>query len=104
METSYTYQNIILQHWFKSYYVVWKPPAACQNVAEIRSLNRTMQYGNLLNFAPFFEQFLPFKSYYVVWKLIQITVISFETAVSLNRTMQYGNYCDCAETNTNVLV
>ena len=27
-----------------------------------------------------------------------------EYNASLNRTMQYGNYCDCAETNTNVLV
>ena len=32
---------------FKSYYVVWKPIANNSFVTQYRSLNRTMQYGNL---------------------------------------------------------
>ena len=57
--------------------------------AHTQSLNRTMQYGNLLVlFATAY--FVSFKSYYVVWKP-ENKYIFGGSCYGLNRTMQYGN-------------
>ena len=36
--------------WFKSYYVVWKPQYDLNKISNIKCLNRTMQYGNYMDF------------------------------------------------------
>ena len=65
--------------------------------ADVSSLNRTMQYGNI------FKGFLrfrlkEFKSYYVVWKQDRRGGrIMFYSG--LNRTMQYGNFFECSRSD-----
>ena len=77
---------------FKSYYVVWKHSIGIPHIPQAcRSLNRTMQYGNLEIFEPFNTLAKRFKSYYVVWKRYRTTEY-FRIFGCLNRTMQYGNY------------
>ena len=68
METNVEKVCVWLLHQFKSYYVVWKPFADANTTGQVRSLNRTMQYGNACR----------------EW------TCELECA-GLNRTMQYGN-------------
>ena len=53
---------------FKSYYVVWKQKIMRKDREKFKSLNRTMQYGNLM-----------------------LPVMTTTARIGLNRTMQYGN-------------
>ena len=55
-----------------------------------KGLNRTMQYGNILEKHSILRPISLFKSYYVVWKLANMGRI-IPIAAGLNRTMQYGN-------------
>ena len=86
-------------------------PSACQDM--MKSLNRTMQYGNSViqfrihrlygMFKSYYVVWKPFpsnpmisvasfKSYYVVWKLHSYHLIICFVRLGLNRTMQYGNF------------
>ena len=104
--------HVISDNSFKSYYVVWKPPKRQTKTKTTGSLNRTMQYGNILmkgehsnslqslnrtmqygnhTFGEKFRFFFcVFKSYYVVWKLCFSSCFIY-FYYGLNRTMQYGN-------------
>ena len=76
---------------FKSYYVVWKPfPVLMETFLCVKSLNRTMQYGNSLFHCSSFSESFKFKSYYVVWKPFTREAPTCADT-GLNRTMQYGN-------------
>ena len=46
METRGNANKVQAKIMFKSYYVVWKPISHVENTDYIKSLNRTMQYGN----------------------------------------------------------
>ena len=71
--------NIIIM--FKSYYVVWKPSLGGLNQGRVRSLNRTMQYGNKYDFSD-----------------------GNSIKRCLNRTMQYGNGSTSEEKEQYLLV
>ena len=75
---------------FKSYYVVWKPFSFFVLLFFLKSLNRTMQYGNGIWKYPVQIRACEFKSYYVVWKP-SLLVLFHSFRLCLNRTMQYGN-------------
>ena len=68
METISPYKDNYSLSEFKSYYVVWKPknPKIVEKI--LKSLNRTMQYGNTNE-----------------------NNSTKNSTKSLNRTMQYGN-------------
>ena len=68
METQTKYSKCVFLVVFKSYYVVWKPGHAWEEIYIHIRLNRTMQYGNVD--PPDAEK---------------------KEEYSLNRTMQYGN-------------
>ena len=75
---------------FKSYYVVWKQSLPAASFA-VYSLNRTMQYGNLLLLSKCVNVMVGLNRtmQYGNFSFWQLCVVS---AYSLNRTMQYGNH------------
>ena len=82
---------IIISFVFKSYYVVWKQNPNCLPLFHRFSLNRTMQYGNLVVY--FFPLLIPS----CLNRTMQYGNWSYITQIrkplkSLNRTMQYGNH------------
>ena len=48
METAVLTQITFYERKFKSYYVVWKPHNYILPFEKMKSLNRTMQYGNCM--------------------------------------------------------
>ena len=90
METSTVIMVRKVSSSFKSYYVVWKQFSSHLPTADIRCLNRTMQYGNTPCSYRLHLAVWVFKSYYVVWKPYFLCC-RFSYPICLNRTMQYGN-------------
>ena len=74
METGQKFHRTNKLAKFKSYYVVWKPGKKEILLIFCDSLNRTMQYGNIIT---------------------KNGIQKSETG--LNRTMQYGNFVSLSE-------